>query len=74
MTEPVRSVSRAAALDKHKATRERLWQGPWHDADAAPEEQDDTVQISEEARQRASGKIRKNILEHLAEDDAAGIR
>ena len=74
MTEPVRGVSRTAEVDKRKATRERIWQGPWHDGHAAQDEHDDTVQISEEARQRASGKIRKNILEHLAEDDAAGIR
>ena len=61
-------------INKRKAARERLRQGPWHDGHAAQEEQDDTVQISDEARQRANGKVRKNILEHLAEDDAAGIR
>lgn len=71
MTEPVSSVGKASEIDRRKSTKERLWTTAWHVGHDEEAEQDDTVQISEEARQRASGKIRKTILEHLAEDEDA---
>ncbi|MGB4598854.1 MAG: hypothetical protein WBI04_02645 [Trichlorobacter sp.] len=70
MTEPVSGVSKTGEIDRRKTARERFWNTAWHVGHVEEEEQDDTVQISDEARQRASGKIRKTILEHLAEDDA----
>lgn len=70
MTEPVGGVNKASEIDRRKSARERLWNSSRHSDHADEAEQDDTVQISEEARQRASGKVRKTILEHLAEDDA----
>jgi len=71
MTEPVAAVSKTSEIDRRKTARERLWGTAWH-VGHEEEEHDDTVQISDEARQRASGKLRKTILEHLAEDDDAG--
>ena len=68
MTEPVTAVSKSGEIDRRKAARERFLKTAWH-AGHVEDEQDDTVQISEEARQRASGKRRKTILEHLAEQD-----
>lgn len=68
MTEAVTAVSKSGEIDRRKAARERLWRTDWQVGHGA-DEQDDTVQISEEARQRASGKRRKTILEHLAEQD-----
>ena len=70
MSEPVRGVSKAGEIDRRKAARERLWDTARHASHAESAEQDDTVQISEEARLRASGRIRKTILEHLAESDS----
>ena len=69
MTEAVAGIGKTGEVDRRKAARERLWQTAWHHGHGEHEEPDDTVQISEEARQRASGKIRKTILEHLAEED-----
>ncbi len=70
MTEPVRGVSKTGEIDRRKTARERLWDTDRHVGHAEAAEQDDTVQISDEARLRASGKIRKTILEHLAENDS----
>jgi hypothetical protein len=69
MTEPVAGIGKAGEIDRRKSARDRFWQMAWHTDHAEPGERDDTVQISDEARQRASGKLRKTILEHLAEDD-----
>ena len=66
MTEAVTGIVKAGEIDRRKPARERFWPTAWQTGHG---EQDDTVQISEEARQRASGKLRKTILEHLAEDD-----
>lgn len=68
MTEAVSAISKSGGIDRRKAARERLWSAD-RVVGHAVDEQDDTVQISEEARQRASGKRRKTILEHLAEQD-----
>ncbi|GEM_PF-753444 len=69
MTEAVASIAKAGEIDRRKAARDRLWPTAWHAGRSEQDEQDDTVQISDEARQRASGKLRKTILEHLAEAD-----
>ena len=69
MTEPVIIISGAAAVagskDKKKDHEEN-----WKRTKALthPDEaRDDNVDISKEARERASGKKRKNILEYLDE-------
>jgi len=69
MTEAVTGIAKTGEIDRRKPARDRFWPTDWHAGHGEPDEQDDTVQISEEARQRASGKLRKTILEHLAEDD-----
>lgn len=64
MTEPVDKVSRTREVGRQKG-REQLFtrdkERPHH-AEAAD---DDSVEISPEARERASGKKRRNILEYL---------
>lgn len=77
MTEPVSGVSKVGEIDRRKAAREQRGKTAWHIGHVEDEEHDDTVQISDEARQRANGKVRKTILEHLTEsddDDSAGGR
>jgi len=69
MTEAVAGITKAGEIDRRKAARDRFWPMVWRSGHDVSDEQDDTVQISDEARQRASGKLRKTILEHLAEDD-----
>ncbi len=71
MTESITGISKVGALDRRRSARDRLWRGAVQGGHAEEEERDDTVQISEEARQRASGKVRKTILEHMAEDEGA---
>lgn len=69
MTEAVTGIVKAGEIDRRKPARDRFWPTAWQTEHGEQDGQDDTVQISEEARQRASGKLRKTILEHLAEDD-----
>lgn len=69
MTEAVTGIVKAGEVDRRKSARDRFWPTAWQTGHGEQDEQDDTVQISDEARQRASGKLRKTILEHLAEDD-----
>jgi hypothetical protein len=69
MTEAVAGIGKAGEIDRRKAARDRFWQTGWRAGHSVPDESDDTVQISDEARQRAGGKLRKTILEHLAEGD-----
>lgn len=72
MTEPIQGVTKAGEVERRgaKQERERLrrlhGEAFHHDEDA---EADDTVDISEEARKRASGTYRKNILEHIEGDE-----
>lgn len=69
MTKAVAGIGKAGQVGQHNTAREQFWQTAWHTGHSGLDEQDDTVQISDEARQRASGKLRKTILEHLAQDD-----
>jgi len=75
MTEQIQGVASAGVVDRRSAARERERErlrrlygsaGSHHDEDA---EADDQVDISEEARKRANGTYRKNILEHIEEDE-----
>lgn len=69
MTEPVKSVAKAGGLDRRSATQEklrRLYTESGGNDDAAA---DDMVDISEEARKRASGSWKKDILEYLEDDE-----
>ena len=66
MTEPVDKISRAQETASKKT---RLAITRSDHAQHHPDEQaDDCVDISEEARERASGRKRKTILEYLEED------
>lgn len=69
MSEAVAGIGKAGEIDRRKAARDRFWPTDWHAVHGGADEQDDSVQISDEARLRASGKRRKTILEHLAESD-----
>lgn len=68
MTEPVKEVSRSGGIDRDGKARQRIYHGPAgsgaDDGDAA----DDSVDISDEARKRASGSWKKDILEYLGDD------
>lgn len=69
MTEPVKSVAKTGGLDRRSATQEklrRLYTESGENDDAAA---DDMVDISEEARKRASGSWKKDILEYLEDDE-----
>jgi hypothetical protein len=56
---------RSTAQERERLRRLYGGTGPHHDEDV---ETDDQVDISEEARKRASGTYRKNILEHIEDD------
>ncbi len=66
MTDPVERISPARETGKKNATDSRLK----HDKHLHHpyETEEDSVDISEEARERAAGKQRKNILDYLNED------
>lgn len=76
MTEPVQGVIRSGGVERRSTSQEReqnrerlrrlMRAGRGHDEQCAD---DDSVELSEEARRRADGTWRKNILEHL-EDTA----
>jgi len=72
MTEEIQGVAKAGVVHRRSTAQERerlrrLYGGTGlhHDEDV---ETDDQVDISEEARKRASGTYRKNILEHIEDD------
>ena len=70
MTEPVIIISGAVAVAGSK-DKKKDYEENWKRAKALnhPDEvRDDNVDISKEARERASGKKRKNILEYLDEN------
>lgn len=69
MTVPVKGVDEVGGIDRRKAAKERLWRKGGHEGEHEHDEANDSVLISEEARQRASGRHRKTILEHLADQD-----
>ncbi len=69
MTEPVHGIAKLGTVGK-RGEMQKKWQKPSLEADheEASADDDDTVEISDEARKRASGKYKKNILEHIEED------
>lgn len=65
MTEPVQRVGRTTEIGQRKGYRDRLHQGHSEGAKREPDQEDDQVDISEEARSRAEGRYKKSILEHV---------
>jgi hypothetical protein len=67
MTDPVSKISRSQETDRKAAHGGmiRNEKRKFH----PDEPSDDSVDISEEARERASGKKRKTILEYLEDDE-----
>ena len=64
MTEPVDKVSRTREVNRQKG-REQLLKRDKSEQHHAEDIEDDSVEISREARDRASGKKRRNILDYL---------
>ncbi|MDK9719224.1 MAG: hypothetical protein OEL57_15170 [Trichlorobacter sp.] len=71
MTEPIQGVVKTDRVERRRsATQERmrrLYGESSRDYDDVEEE--DSVDISDEARRRADGTYRKSILEHLEGDE-----
>ncbi len=70
MTEPVQGIARLGTVGR-RGEMQKKQHSPYVESDheEASADNDDTVEISDEARKRASGKYRKNILEHIEEDE-----
>jgi hypothetical protein len=70
MTEPIQGVAKTDGIERRRtATQERmrrLYGDNSRDHEEA--EEDDSVDISDEARKRADGTYRKSILEHLEDE------
>jgi hypothetical protein len=66
MTDPLTRISTIRETGKKKAPDKRLKyeKSPQH----VDETEGDSVDISEEARERAAGKKRRNILDYLNEE------
>jgi hypothetical protein len=66
MTEPVTRISATRETSKKNAAETPLKheKSPHH----VEENEEDSVEISKEARERASGRKRKNILDYLNEE------
>lgn len=74
MTEPVQGITRTGRVERRSTSQERLRRLYFLTSRHVEEaETDDQVDISEEARKRADGTYRKNILEHLEEDDQSPL-
>ena len=69
MTEAIKEIDKAGRLDRRKSATGQVWSKTGHNEEKEQAEQDDSVMISDEARNRSTGKHRKTILEHLAEPD-----
>lgn len=67
MTEPVQKIGRSSEVGQRKGDRNRLQQSSNGTAKREVDHEDDQVDISKEARDRAEGRHKKNILEHLEE-------
>lgn len=65
----VNKIEKAGAIDRRKSAKGESWGRTDYESTKEHENRDDSVSISDEARKRASGKHKKNILEHLAEPD-----
>lgn len=63
MTDPVNKISGVRETGK-KNTQEGLFKNDRHRPKSAHDE-GDSIDISDEARDKASGKKRKNILEYI---------
>lgn len=68
MSETVKGIGKVDGIDRQKKTSGRLWVRAGNDPGKPDDEQNDSVDISEEAKSRASGRYRKTILEHLADE------
>ncbi len=71
MTEPIQGVVKTDEVERRRsATRERMRRLYGNSSgDHEESEEDDSVDISDEARKRADGTYRKSILEHLEGDE-----
>lgn len=71
MTEPIQGVVKTDGVERRRNTvQERLRRLYTENAHTGrDEDENDTVDISEEARQRSGGTYRKSILEHLEDDE-----
>lgn len=71
MTEPIQGVVKADGVERRRSTTQERLRRLYADAvhTGGDEEENDTVDISEEARQRSEGTYRKSILEHLESDE-----
>lgn len=67
MTEPIQRVGRTTGIGQHREHRDRLNQSYGDGTKREADPEDDQVDISEEARRRAEGRYKKNILEHIEE-------
>ena len=65
MTEPLIKISPAKETDKKKSIESRLKHEK--NSEHTNEVEKDSVDISEEARERAAGKKHRNILEYINE-------
>jgi hypothetical protein len=67
MTEPVEGISRAKEVaEKNKRDPGRLQREKHSGHQEAAD--DDSIDISDEARERAAGKRRRNIMEYINEE------
>lgn len=78
MTEQVQGVIKSKAVEGRTADQKQknlrhLYGGSGSRHHEEDVETDDQVDISEEARKRADGTYRKNILEHIEENRESGI-
>lgn len=71
MTEPIQGVVKTDGVERRRsATQERMRRLYGENSrDHDDVEEDDSVDISDEARKRADGTYRKSILEHLEDDE-----
>ena len=69
MTEPVQKVGGASEVGQRKGLHEKPEQGSGGMDHHDSEKERDHVDISDEARNRAEGRHKKSILEHIAEKD-----
>ncbi len=69
MSTSVKEIEKVGSIDRRKSAKEKLWNRRGYESALEEEQTEDSVIISEEARNRASGRHRKTILEHIAADD-----
>lgn len=71
MTEPIQGVVKTDGVERRRSTAQERMRRLYGDSarDHDDIEEDDSVDISEEARKRSDGTYRKSILEHLEGDE-----